>query len=61
MISIAITVCNEHQELKTLLDYLQERALSPKYEIVIQIDQDNHNDEVIGIILDRGVNIGFIH
>ena len=40
MISIAITVCNEHQELKTLLDYLQERALFPDYEIVTQIDQE---------------------
>lgn len=59
MISIAITVCNEHQELETLLDYLQERALSPRYEIVVQIDQDNHTEEVIGIILDRGIKHWF--
>ena len=39
MISIAITVCNEHKELEMLLDYLQERALSPEYEIIIQIDE----------------------
>ena len=59
MISIAITVCNEYKELETLLDYLQERALSPNYEVVVQIDQDNHTDEVIGIILDRGIKHWF--
>lgn len=59
MISIAITVCNEHQELETLLDYLQERALSPNYELVIQIDQDNHTDNVIGAIINRGVKHWF--
>lgn len=59
MISLAITVCNEHQELETLLDYLQERALSPEYEIVVQIDQDNHTEEVLGIILDRGIKHWF--
>ena len=59
MISIAITVCNEHQELETLLDYLQERALSPEYEIVVQIDQDNHTKEVLGVILDRGIKHWF--
>ena len=59
MISLAITVCNEYQELETLLDYLQERALSPRYEIVVQIDQDNHTEEVLGIILDRGIKHWF--
>jgi glycosyltransferase involved in cell wall biosynthesis len=59
MISLAITVCNEHKELETLLDYLQERALSPEYEIVIQIDQDNHTEEVLGVILDRGIKHWF--
>ena len=59
MISIAITVCNEHRELETLLNYLQERALSPKYEVVIQIDQDNYTDEVLGIVLDRGIKHWF--
>ena len=44
MISIAITVCNEHKELETLLDYLSDRALSPYYEIVVQIDKDNYRD-----------------
>ena len=59
MISIAITVCNEYKELETLLDYLQERALSPEYEIVVQIDQDNHTQEVVGVILDRGIKHWF--
>ena len=59
MISLAITVCNEHQELETLLDYLQERALSPEYEIVIQIDQDNYTEEVLDVILDRGIKHWF--
>lgn len=59
MISIAITVCNEYQELENLLDYLQERALSPEYEIVVQIDQDNHTKEVVSVILDRGIKHWF--
>ena len=59
MISLAITVCNEHQELETLLDYLQERALSPEYEIVVQIDQDNYTEEVLDVILDRGIKHWF--
>jgi hypothetical protein len=59
MISLAITVCNEHQELETLLDYLQERALSPEYEVVVQIDQDNHTKEVVSVILDRGIKHWF--
>jgi glycosyltransferase involved in cell wall biosynthesis len=59
MISIAITVCNEHQELETLLDYLQEHALSPEYEVVVQIDQDNHTEEVLGVVIDRGIKHWF--
>ena len=59
MISIAITVCNEHQELENLLDYLQERALSPSYEVVVQIDQDNYTKEVLSVILDRGIKHWF--
>jgi len=59
MISIAITVCNEYKELETLLDYLQEHALSPVYEVVVQIDQDNHIQEVVSVILDRGIKHWF--
>jgi glycosyltransferase involved in cell wall biosynthesis len=55
MISIGITVCNEAQELNTLLDFLQENALHDQYEIIIQIDKDNYTDEVIDVIVNRGV------
>ena len=55
MISIAITVCNEADELKRLLDFLEDRAFHDHYEIVIQIDKDNYTDEVIGVIVDRGI------
>jgi len=59
MISLAITVCNEHQELETLLSYLEDRALSPEYEIVVQIDKDNHTDEVLSVIVNRGIKHWF--
>ena len=59
MISLAITVCNEHQELKMLLDYLQEHALSPDYEIIIQIDEQNYTPEVLHVIIDRGIKHHF--
>jgi glycosyltransferase involved in cell wall biosynthesis len=59
MISIAITVCNEHKELETLLDYLSDRALFPEYEVVIQIDKDNYTDEVISVIVGRGIKHWF--
>jgi len=59
MISIAITVCNEHKELETLLDYLSERALSPDYEVIVQIDEQNHTPEVLHAIIDRGVKHHF--
>jgi len=59
MISLAITVCNEHQELETLLNYLEDRALHPNYEIVIQIDQDNHTEDVLSTIINRGIKHWF--
>jgi glycosyltransferase involved in cell wall biosynthesis len=59
MISLAITVCNEVEELKALLDYLQERALHPDYEIVIQIDKDNYADDVLSVIIGRGIKHWF--
>jgi glycosyltransferase involved in cell wall biosynthesis len=59
MISIAITVCNEHKELETLLDYLSEQALSPDYEIVIQIDEQNYTPEVLHAIINRGIKHHF--
>ena len=59
MISLAITVCNEHQELETLLNYLEDRALHPNYEIVIQIDQDNYTEDVLSAIINRGIKHWF--
>jgi len=59
MISLAITVCNEHKELETLLDYLSDRALSPDYEVVIQIDKDNYTKEVVSVIVGRGIKHWF--
>lgn len=59
MISIGVTVCDEHKELETLLDYLSERALSPDYEIVVQIDEENHTPEVLHAIIDRGIKHHF--
>jgi len=59
MISLAITVCNEHKELETLLDYLSDRALFPDYEVVIQIDKDNYTEEVVSVIVGRGIKHWF--
>ena len=59
MISLAITVCNEHHELETLLNYLEDRALYPLYEVVVQIDQDNYTDDVLGVIINRGIKHWF--
>ena len=59
MISIAITVCNEVKELKTLLEYLKDKALTPDYEIVIQIDQDNYTEDILGVIIDKGIKHWF--
>jgi glycosyltransferase involved in cell wall biosynthesis len=55
MISLAITVCNEAEELEALLDYLEDRALAPDYEIVVQIDKDNYTDEVLDSVINRGI------
>jgi glycosyltransferase involved in cell wall biosynthesis len=59
MISLAITVCNEAEELEALLDYLEDRALAPNYEIVVQIDKDNYTDEVLNSIINRGIKHHF--
>jgi glycosyltransferase involved in cell wall biosynthesis len=59
MISLAITVCNESEELEALLDYLEDRALAPDYEIVVQIDKDNYTDEVLNSIINRGIKHHF--
>lgn len=59
MISIAVTVCNEHKELETLLDYLSERALSPEYEIIVQIDEQNYTPEVLHTVINKGIKHHF--
>ena len=59
MISIAITVCNEAKELKALLEHLEDRALAPDYEIVVQIDQDNYTEDVLSIIIGKGIKHWF--
>jgi glycosyltransferase involved in cell wall biosynthesis len=59
MISLAITVCNEVKELEALLEHLEDRALAPNYEIVIQIDQDNYTDDVLSVIIGKGIKHWF--
>ena len=51
-ISYAIPVCNEHEELKRLLDFLV-RYIREEDEIVIQCDQGNTTPEVYEL-LDQG-------
>jgi glycosyltransferase involved in cell wall biosynthesis len=59
MISITITVCNEAKELEALLEHLEDRALAPDYEIVVQIDQDNYTDDVLSVIIGKGIKHWF--
>jgi len=59
MISVAITVCNEARELEALLEHLEDRALAPDYEIVVQIDQDNYTDDVLSVIVGKGIKHWF--
>jgi glycosyltransferase involved in cell wall biosynthesis len=59
MISLAITVCNEVKELEALLEHLEDKALAPEYEIVIQIDQDNYTEEVLSVIVGKGIKHWF--
>ena len=59
MISIAITVCNEAKELEALLEHLEDRALSPDYEIVVQIDQDNYIEDILRVVIGKGIKHWF--
>ena len=59
MISIAITVCNEAKELEALLEHLEDRALAPDYEVVIQIDQDNYTEDVLSVVIGKGIKHWF--
>jgi len=44
-ISYAIPVCNEHKELKRLLEFLHQN-IKENEEIIIQCDQGNTTPEV---------------
>jgi glycosyltransferase involved in cell wall biosynthesis len=59
MISLAITVCNEVKELEALLEFLEDRALAPEYEVVIQIDKDNYTEDILGVIIGKGIKHWF--
>ena len=48
-ISYAITVCNEHKELKKLLAFLFENKRKQD-EIVVQYDKDNTTKKVWDVI-----------
>ena len=47
-ISYAITVCNEHKEIKKLLTFLFEHKRQQD-QVVVQMDKDNVTDEVFNI------------
>lgn len=48
-ISYAITVCNEHKELQSCLEFISQRKRKED-EIVVQIDADNHTEKVLKVI-----------
>lgn len=49
-ISYAVPVCNEHQELKRLLDFLLQHKRE-KDEIIVQCDQGNTTSEVYEVLM----------
>lgn len=50
-ISYAIPVCNEHEEIKRLLDYLLKHK-RPEDEIVVQCDKGNTTPEVYEVLME---------
>jgi hypothetical protein len=48
-ISYGLTVCNEHIEIKNLIDYLIER-IDSKDEIVVVYDQNRVTNEVLNVL-----------
>ena len=48
-ISYGITVCNEHEEIKNLIEYLIER-IDSEDEIIIVFDQNRVTSEVINVL-----------
>lgn len=50
LISYCITVCNEHKELKKLLEVLLQHINKTETQVLIQGDKHNITDEVIEVI-----------
>ena len=50
-ISYGLTVCNEHEELKNLIEYLFKR-IDSEDEIVVVYDQNRVTPEVLKVIED---------
>lgn len=59
-ISYAVTVCNEHEELKRLLDILDSN-IKDIDEIIIQYDMGNITDEVLKVISEFKSNTKHYH
>jgi glycosyltransferase involved in cell wall biosynthesis len=57
-ISYAIPVCNEHEELERLLDFL-ESNLRKEDEVVVQCDKGNTTSEVYKVINSERYSDGF--
>ena len=51
-ISYAIPVCNEHEELKRLLEFLVQNIEEKVDEIVVQCDQGNTTPEVYKVLVE---------
>ena len=48
-ISYGLTVCNEHEEIKNLIEFIIDRK-QPEDEIVVVYDQNRVTDEVMGVL-----------
>ena len=48
-ISYGLTVCNEHEEIKNLIEFILERK-QPEDEIVAVYDQNRVTDEVMNVL-----------
>jgi hypothetical protein len=57
-ISYAITACNEHVELKRLLEQL-DNFIDDEDEIMVQLDSDNHTPEVNKVASGIKINTGY--
>jgi aspartokinase len=48
-ISYGLTVCNEHEEIKNLIEFILERK-QPEDEIIVVYDQNRVTDEVMDVL-----------